>query len=63
MELKNCPFCGSKAVEVRWAAYQWKIDCTGWHGDDNGDCFCEGTAETFKTKQLAAKAWNTRADG
>ena len=64
-ELKNCPFCGSKAKIVKYESAGWLIACTG------ADCSIEiyGAYSTkrkdsydwkYWTKAKTIKAWNTR---
>lgn len=49
--LKPCPFCGSKAIQVRPHTRFW-IVCEN----------CLAEIATYATKEDAIEAWNRRAD-
>jgi Lar family restriction alleviation protein len=53
MELKPCPFCGSKKVKLIESLVAKSVSCY--------DCGGSGAYNVDKLK--AIKAWNTRADG
>jgi len=57
MELKDCPFCGSKARIIN--DYASVVVCS------NPKCFIsmEAQHEQLLTIDMAIKAWNTRSDG
>lgn len=70
IELKTCPFCGSKAVmqngicteaEDKESKIEYFVNCS------NESCIAhEGRDENFKwflSKQEAAEAWNKRSNG
>lgn len=51
-ELKECPFCGSKAyVGKEPMSSYWSVGCT--------KCFCS-LERIFKTKEIAIEKWNKR---
>ena len=52
MELKPCPFCGSKKIVVKNGKYAWWVKCD--------DCGTEGAIKLKKA--VAIEAWNRRAD-
>lgn len=55
--LKPCPFCGSKQVEVRQIKDGWSIGCA------TTNCLCQWWfTRQFTDKEQAIKAWNRRAD-
>lgn len=53
-EIKNCPFCGSKA-EIHSKEYMVKIRCS------NDDCLC-CRIWWFDEIEEAVEDWNRRAD-
>lgn len=55
-QLKPCPFCGSKQVEVRQIKDGWSIGCT------TTNCLCQWWfMRQFTDREQAIKAWNRRA--
>lgn len=50
MELKPCPFCGSKKIVVKNGKYAWWVKCD--------DCGTEGAIKLKKA--VAIEAWNRR---
>lgn len=63
MELRSCPFCGSKIEvydeNIGQPLLSWRPHCS------NSDCIlAAGTEQTFAAMDDLADAWNTRpADG
>jgi hypothetical protein len=57
MELKDCPFCGSKAILIN--DYAAVVVCS------NRECFIslEAQHEQLLTVEMAIEAWNTRTNG
>ena len=53
-ELKPCPFCGSKQVDVRKGKYLWWVEC--------GNADCCGNGGGSKYKKEAIERWNRRAE-
>lgn len=51
--LKPCPFCGNKEINVRKGKYAWNIEC------QNIEC---NAAVTKVYKKTAIEAWNRRAE-
>jgi Lar family restriction alleviation protein len=51
MELKNCPFCGSKSVKLITSSIAISVICFN----------CGGSGAYNVDKEAAIKAWNTRA--
>ena len=51
VELKLCPFCGSKAEVTKWQE-GWFIECKAHR--------CGGTIGAYKTEAEAIEAWNKR---
>ena len=60
MELKPCPFCGGDGhlYQRLWhgSDKQWEVFCF------NENCIGHSITAIFKTKELATKAWNRRAE-
>lgn len=57
-QLKNCPFCGAKAVAetfetCRERKPRYRVKCT--------ECWCETSWDFFSVDEVA-EAWNRRAD-
>ena len=57
IELKPCPFCGGKGVEIledenKYLYYRYMAQCQK----------CGANAKLSRTKEEARKAWNRRAD-
>lgn len=52
VELKPCPFCGYKMINVRKGKWAWNVECC------NADC---GASLTKTLKAVAIEAWNRRA--
>ena len=56
-DLKPCPFCGSKQVEVRQIKDGLSIGC------NTTNCLCQWWfMRQFTDKEQAIKAWNRRAN-
>ena len=54
-ELKHCPFCGSKQVEVRHIKDRWSVGCS------TTDCICRlWYMRQYNEKEKAVEAWNRR---
>lgn len=51
-ELKPCPFCGGKTLDIRKGKYMWWIECC------NADCGTLGGVK--RRKKEAIDAWNRR---
>lgn len=49
IELKPCPFCGSKNVSINGLSISW-IECNE----------CEMETKQYETREEAIKSWNTR---
>jgi Lar family restriction alleviation protein len=49
-ELKLCPFCGSKVLEMQHAIYGWWVLCKP----------CGASSSTESTEKEAADSWNRR---
>ena len=49
-ELKPCPFCGSKILNVTNAMGEWWVDCKG----------CAASTIMASTEEKAIEAWNRR---
>lgn len=55
-QLKPCPFCGSKQVEVRQIKDGWSIGCI------TTNCLCQWWfMRQFTDKEQAIEKWNRRA--
>ena len=50
-ELKPCPFCGGKNIEIVKGKYFWRGTC----------CSCGATSPYSHYKKTAIEAWNRRA--
>jgi len=56
MELKPCPFCGSKSISNRLEDYQTSLHY-GWFFTECNDCF---SRTYYRTEDMAVKWWNRR---
>lgn len=56
MEIKPCPFCGSKGKATRLGDKYWIVVC------DGTNCPVQPVTKLAKTKQKAIEAWNTRSE-
>ena len=56
--LKNCPFCNSKA----WLGLIEYPDNEIWYNPSCSECKC-GWMENYETKYEAIMAWNKRGNG
>lgn len=61
IELKNCPFCGAKAVFRQKRGY-WRVQCIN-RLNPIDSCPVNGRSHDCTEKEDAAKYWNTRAEG
>lgn len=63
MELKNCPFCGRKAIV--WGGPAVSRYRAGYRVSCESDCLSMPSRPdiSFTSEESAIKAWNTRADG
>lgn len=52
-ELKACPFCKCREINVRKGKWAWYVECT------NFDC---GASIAKTLKNVAIEAWNRRAE-
>lgn len=52
-ELKPCPFCGYKQINIIKGKYAWTIHCC------NADC---GAMVVKSLKKRATEAWNRRVE-
>lgn len=50
VDLKRCPFCGAYAEIIQNTYFH--VECQG----------CYASTDGYKTEQMAADAWNRRAD-
>lgn len=62
MELKPCPFCGSKWTQVRWIGFK-DAPPSGFTPGFRGECTdCGASTTSFWSEADAAEAWNMRDD-
>lgn len=53
IELRECPFCGSKMIEIyEIGIYDWIAECN----------YCHSSGMRAASADEAAKAWNTRKE-
>lgn len=59
IELKPCPFCGSKWVQARYINHPFDVHHV--YGGYRGECAdCGVTTKAYKTRAEAVAAWNMR---
>lgn len=58
-ELKNCPFCGRKAIHESWETDKMILFGTGWVGCRACRCFMN-YVNGERGRRLAFEAWNRR---
>lgn len=59
-ELKPCPFCGGKYVQVRYIGGEWQEPSAFVSGYRGECCSCYAITAAYGTEAEAAAAWNTR---
>lgn len=61
VELKPCPFCGSKWTQVRWMGFDNNSSafCTGYRAECTD---CGAITKAFTREKDAVEAWNRRAE-
>lgn len=66
MELKNCPFCGGKAIFIPLSSCSGYIACVGTCGMNTGRYWDEPMTEQkenrAKWRDRALEAWNRRVN-
>lgn len=61
MNLKPCPFCGSKWTQVRWIG--WVDKASAYSSGYRGECSdCGAMTRSFIRREYAEEAWNRRAE-
>lgn len=63
-KIKNCPFCGERAITRNAKDNVWIIGCDTLITNETEARLCIGNIAhvlgAFKTEEEAIKAWNTR---
>lgn len=62
IDLKPCPFCGSKFTQVCYLGGKWQEPSAFDSGYRGECCDCGAITAAYATEAEAAEAWNTRTD-